>query len=89
MGLMWFVIGIFTALISVGCYKLWKSGANWKTFLPGIAGALLFLFGLAWSVSSAIEQEPQSAAMGLVFFSIPGLLLMLLGYRLFPRKKAS
>lgn len=83
MGLMWFIIGILTSLAGFGYYKLWKSGATWKAFLPGTIGALLFLFGIAWSVSSAIEQEPQSAAMGLVFFSIPGLLLVLLGYRLY------
>ena len=86
MGLMWFLIGILTALAVVACIRLRKAGANWKTFLPGIAGVLLFLFGIAWSISSAIEQEPQSAAMGLVFFSIPGILLMLLGYRLFATK---
>jgi len=86
MGLMWFIIGLMVAFLAIGGYKLWKQGANWKTFLPSIVGALLFLFGVAWSVSSAIEGEPQSAAMGLVFFSIPGILLVLVGYKLFTQK---
>lgn len=86
MGLMWFIIGCLVAAIAMGAYKLWKNGANWKTFLPGFLGVAFFLFGLAWSVSSAIEGEPQSAAMGLVFFGIPGILLVLLGYRLFTQK---
>lgn len=83
---MWFIIGSLTALAVIGCYKLLKLGATWKTFLPVITGVLFFLFGLAWSISSAVEGEPQSAAMGLVFFNIPGLLLILLGYRLFSTK---
>ena len=83
MGLMWFIIGGLSVLGVSGCLKLAKQGATWKTFFPAITGMLLFLFGIAWSVSSAVEGEPQSAAMGLVFFSIPGLLLTLLGYRLF------
>lgn len=88
MGLMWFTLGGLTSLIFMGLYKSWKAGATWKTFLPAVTGVLLFLFGIAWSVSSAIEGEPQSAAMGLVFFSIPGLMLALLGYRLFNQEKA-
>ncbi len=82
MGLMWFILGCLAALVAIGGLKLAKMGATWRTFVPGTIGVLLFLFGLAWSISSAIEVEPQSAAMGLVFFSIPGLLLVLLSYRL-------
>lgn len=86
MGLMWFTIGFLVAVLAFGTFKLRKKGANWKTFLPGILGVLTFIFGLAWSISSVIEGEPQSAAMGLVFFGAPGILLVLLGYRLFTRK---
>lgn len=86
MGLMWFIMGCLVTIVVYSAFNLRKKGANWKTFLPGILGALIFIFGLAWSVSSVLEGVPQSAAMGLVFFGIPGILLVLLGYRFFAQK---
>jgi len=37
---------------------------------------------LAWSVSSVLEGVPRAASMGLIFFGIPAVILLLLGRRM-------
>ena len=45
-------------------------------------GVLLLVFGFAWAVSSFMEGVPRAASMGLVFFCLPALIIILLGRRL-------
>ena len=47
--------------------------------LAGLAlGIALILFCFAWSVGSVLEGVPRAAAMGVVFFGFPGVVLLTL-----------
>jgi hypothetical protein len=82
MDLVWYVLGIATALLGVWVYKLINSSqGGWKVLLPVISGGLLLLFTAAWAVSSIFEGEPRSASMGILVFGVPALLLVVLGWR--------
>ena len=49
---------------------------NWIP-LTGLAiGIAMILFCIAWSVGSALEGVPRAAAMGVVFFGFPGIVLL-------------
>lgn len=51
---------------------------NWIP-LTGLAiGIAMILFCIAWSVGSALEGVPRAAAMGVVFFGFPGIVLLTL-----------
>jgi Na+-translocating ferredoxin:NAD+ oxidoreductase RnfG subunit len=41
-----------------------------------IVGAFLVLFTIAWSVGSVLEGEPRAASMGVIFFAMPGIVLL-------------
>lgn len=82
MDLVWYVLGIATALLGMWVYKLIAlSQGGWKVLLPVISGGLLLLFTAAWAVSSVFEGEPRSASMGILVFGVPALLLVVLGWR--------
>ena len=79
---LFFMLGVATALSIVGLVMLNKTYLlNWKSWLTLILGALLLIFAVAWSVSSVLEGEPRAASMGMVFFGIPGLIILLLSRR--------
>ncbi|WCE30559.1 hypothetical protein [Vibrio sp. SCSIO 43137] len=46
------------------------------------AGLLTMIFAFAWSVSSILELEPQSASVGMLVIGMPGLIMAVLGGRL-------
>ena len=52
--------------------------------LAGMAlGIALILFCVAWGMGSVLEGVPRAAAMGVVFFGFPGVILVtLIGRRL-------
>lgn len=86
MDLVWYLLGIASALLGVWVYKLITSNrGGWKVLLPVITGGLLLLFSVAWSVSSVFEGEPRSASMGMLIFGVPALLLIVLGWRSVPK----
>ncbi len=86
MDLVWYLLGVATALLGVWVHSLIKNNrGGWKVLLPVITGGLLLLFSVAWAVSSVYEGEPRSASMGLTLFGIPALLLIVLGWRMIPK----
>ena len=88
MNLMWFCIGV---ILIVGFWALrsWNSKRSTKLTLLGWGSSsitlLSFLFTIAWSVSSTMEGETQSAGMGLVFFGGATLLFFAVTLRLTKR----
>ena len=84
MGLMWFVEGMLVVLAFNGMLALSKRyPIDWKAWVGMITGCLLILFCIAWSVASFAEGEPQSGAMGIVFFGFGGLVVCVLTWRFF------
>ena len=80
--LLFYSLGVITTLIIVGLVVLNKQyQLDWKSWSALIAGACLAVFAYAWAVSSVMEGEPRAASMGMVFFGVPGLMLLLLARR--------
>lgn len=80
--MLFFTLGVISTLGAVGLNKLNKMyQLDWKSWLTLILGVFIIVFAIAWSISSVLEGEPRAASMGMVFFGIPGLVLMLLGRR--------
>ncbi len=83
MGLMWFVLGMLTVLAGLGMLSLSRHyPVNWKAWVGMSVGCMLLLFCIAWSVASFAEGEPQSGAMGMLFFGVSGLIALALTWRL-------
>jgi hypothetical protein len=77
MGLIWYLIG----LLAGGAVWLLSSLARKRQLswisLAGLAvGIILVLFCMAWSVASALEGVPRAAALGIVCFGLPGIVLL-------------
>jgi len=84
MDLMWFLLGFVSAFVCMGIYHLIvRCKISWKSLVPAASGVSLLLFAVAWSVSSVLEKEPQAASMGMIVFGIPGIILMLIAWRVF------
>ena len=80
--LLFYSLGAITTLIIVGLVVLNKQyQLDWKSWTGLISGAFLVVFAYGWAVSSVMEGEPRAASMGMVFFGIPGLMLLLLARR--------
>ncbi len=80
--ILFFTLGILTTLLIAGLIRLNKVYRfNWLSWLLSGSGIFLILFAIAWSVSSVLEGEPRAASMGMVFFGIPALILILFARR--------
>jgi len=81
--LLFFILGI---LLTVAVYSLLKYHRQYKfsvwTWIVLCGGILLLVFGFAWAVTSFLEGVPRAASMGLVFFCLPALIILILGRRL-------
>jgi len=84
MGLMWFVLGLIVGLSVLGGLELHKRfDLDWRAWSGLLLGELLLLFCIAWSVASMAEGVPRAASMGLLLFGGPGLITLVLTWRLF------
>ncbi|WP_394131353.1 hypothetical protein [Shewanella maritima] len=85
--LLFFILGMVFSLSVLGIAYL-----SIKVLMPIyawggiIVGALMVIFGLGWSGSSFLEDIPQSGAMGLAVFCMPGMLLIAFVWRKFAPK---
>jgi len=76
-------VGILAGVLFIGLIKLSKQySLNWYSWVMASTGLVLILFTIAWSITSILEREPQAAGMGLIFFGMPGVILLLLTRRL-------
>ena len=77
MELMWYVVGI---LAGVSGYLVYMLSRKYNLSIMGlgslITGLFLILFTIAWSVGSVLEGVPRAASMGIVFFAMPGIILL-------------
>jgi multisubunit Na+/H+ antiporter MnhC subunit len=77
MELMWYVVGILAGLAGYLVYKLSRKYTLGIVGLGGLAtGLFLLLFTIAWVVGSVLEGVPRAASMGLVFFAMPGIVIL-------------
>jgi hypothetical protein len=77
MELMWYVVGF---LAGVSGYLVYMLSRKYNLGAIGlgslIIGLFLILFTVAWSVGSVLEGVPRAASMGIVFFAMPGIVLL-------------
>lgn len=86
--ILFFCLGILAMLFAAGLIKFNKVyNFNWLSWLTSVLGIFLVIFAIAWSVSSALEGEPRAASMGIVFFGIPALVLLILARRIILKNK--
>ena len=87
MGLMWFVLGLIVGLSVLAGLELHKRfDLDWRAWGGLLLGELLVLFCIAWSVASMAEGVPRAASMGLLLFGGPGLIVLVLTWRLLVQK---
>jgi len=78
----WFFMGVlFTVGVFGLAYLSLVVKLKWYTWASLITGIIAILFGIGWAGGSFLEGVAQSGAMGLMFFSGGGLILMLLTWR--------
>lgn len=78
----WFCMGIvFTLCVLSLAYLSITVKMPWYGWGSMITGAVAILFGIGWAGASFMEGIPQSGSMGLIFFSLPGLLMIILTWR--------
>ncbi len=80
--LQWFCLGVISMMTVMGMvYVHMVVKPKWYTIPLLILGVVMVLFGLAWGGSSLLEGYPQSSALGVTFFSGPGVILLLWTWR--------
>lgn len=87
--LQWFMMGVLFTISVLGlAYLSVKVKLPWYGWGMMITGSLAILFGIGWAGASFFEGVAQSGAMALIFFSMPGLLMIILAWRKFVPKDA-
>lgn len=80
--LLWILLGVSAAIALIAGYFWIKFGAPKLVLFTAISGVLMFLFAVTWAVLSMIHGDLTKAALGMVAFGFPGLILMLAGWRI-------
>ncbi len=89
MALMWLTVGLITGLSVFAGVELHKRyDINWLGWSGLVLGEFLILFCIAWSTASIFEGVPRAASMGLLMFGGPGLVVLVLTWRLLIQKSA-
>jgi hypothetical protein len=86
MALLWILLGITLAIALIISYYWIKFGAPWFILVTGLFGVSLFLFAEVWAIFSMSRGEPLSAALGMVTFGVPAILLIASGWKMFEAK---
>ena len=72
--ILFYFLGVITTLLFLALIRLAnKYYLQWYSWILAVSGISLSVFTIAWSVSSTLEGEPQSASMGLLLFGFPVL----------------
>jgi hypothetical protein len=86
--LLWILLGISAALGLIISYSWIKFGAPKVVLFTGLTGVILFLFSVIWAIATMYKGEPASAAIGMVAFGGPGILLILAGWKILEYKNS-
>jgi hypothetical protein len=79
MMLTFYLVGLLAAASAWWLIRLAQRRQVKPLLLAGLAtGIALILFCIAWGMGSVLEGVPRAAAMGVVFFGFPGLILLTL-----------
>lgn len=82
-------LGFISAVLVFVLFKLsTRYQFNWYTWMLLGTAMVLFIFTLAWSISSFLEGEVQAGNMGLLVFGVPTLILFSITKRLLGKTNA-
>lgn len=87
MALLWIILGITLAIAIIISYYWIRFGAPKRVLFTGISGIAFFVFAVIWSIYSMYNGEPVTAALGLLAFGMPGILMVAIGWRLLPTEQ--
>ena len=77
--LLFLAVGILAGVSIAGLFQLSQRFVfRWYSWIAVLSGISLVLCALAWSVTSILEHETQAAGMGVIFFGLPGIILLFL-----------
>ncbi|EGR7976689.1 tetrachloroethene dehalogenase [Vibrio vulnificus] len=80
--LMWYLMGMLTTAALWGYLHVNKHyRLTWISNLALAAVFVILWICIGWSWASFAEGEPQSGAMGLVCFGLPGIILLNLTWK--------
>jgi hypothetical protein len=86
--LLWILFGVSAAIGFIISYYWIKFGAPKAALFTGMTGVTFFLFSVIWVIAAMYKGEPASAAMGVVAFGIPGILMILAGWKILEYKSS-
>ena len=79
MDLAWYILGGLTGVIAYAFFELSrKRSLKWMTWSGLGIGVILILFSIAWAVGAVLEGVPRAGSMGLLFFGLPGIVILTL-----------
>ncbi len=83
----WFVLGVLSISSGVAARKLSRQyRLTWIALSGLVFGVLLILFSIAWGMGAVLEGVPRAASMGILFFGLPGIVLLTLTLRFITAK---
>ncbi len=79
MMLTFYIVGLLAAASAWWLARLTRRQRIKPLMIAGMGlGIALILFCIAWGMGSVLEGVPRAAAMGVVFFGFPGVVLLTL-----------
>ena len=79
MMLTFYIVGLLAAASVWWLIRLNQRQRIKPLMIAGLAlGIAMILFCIAWGMGSVLEGVPRAAAMGVVFFGFPGVVLLTL-----------
>ncbi len=79
MMLTFYIVGLLAAASVWWLIRLNQRQRAKPLMIAGLAlGIAMILFCIAWGMGSVLEGVPRAAAMGVVFFGFPGVVLLTL-----------
>jgi hypothetical protein len=87
---MWLIIGLIVGVLlfwlGVSLKNAGKQG-TWYEWLILVIGVFLLMFSAANYFGSQLEMEPKAANLFLLFVGLPAVILILIAWQLWARRK--
>ncbi len=79
----WYALGVLTGATAYAYFLLSrKYSLGWLSWAGLGTGSVLILFSIAWAVGAVLEGVPRAGSMGVLFFGLPGIVVLTLTGRM-------
>ncbi|NQU85994.1 MAG: hypothetical protein HQ541_09565 [Mariniphaga sp.] len=86
--LLWILLGVSAAIAFIISYYWIKFEAPKIVLFTGLMGVSMFLFSVVWALIAMYKGQPITAALGMMAFGVPGILLILAGWKILEYKSS-